>query len=247
MFNSNYSIETENLCKTFPIDRTRITMFELLKKKLFSNYRNSKLFTLSDINIKVEKGEIIGIVGNNGSGKTTLLKLIAGLYKPNTGKVIVNGNLTLLAGLGIGMLDEISVLENVFLYGSIVGLDREKIKENILEILEWAELKDFMGAKLKNLSSGMRARLAFSTIRFIETDIFLFDEVLTAGDRDFKEKCKEFLNSSMNGGKTYLIATHDMDFLKTQCKKTLWLDKGVQKGFGETENVLKHYEDSKLA
>ena len=89
MFNSNYSIETENLCKTFPIDRTRITMFELLKRKLFSNYRNSKLFTLSDINIKVEKGEITGIVGNNGSGKTTLLKLIAGLYKPNTGKVII--------------------------------------------------------------------------------------------------------------------------------------------------------------
>jgi len=246
MCNSDLSIETINLSKTFQIDRSRVTMFEHLKRRFIRDNKNSKVFTLTDINFKTLKGEKIGIIGSNGSGKTTLLKLIAGLYRPNKGKIIVEGKVTLLAGLGIGMLDEISLEENVFLYGTIYGLDRGIIKKNLNEILEWAELEDYCGAKLKTLSSGMRSRLAFSTIRYIESDIFLLDEVLTAGDRNFKEKCKEFLNSSIDGGKTYLIATHDMDFLKTHCNKALWLHKGVQKDFGETESVLKHYEDSKL-
>jgi ABC-type polysaccharide/polyol phosphate transport system ATPase subunit len=220
-------------------------MFELLKRRLFSNYHKSNLFTLNNINIKVGKGETIGIIGNNGSGKTTFLKLIAGLYKPNSGKVILNGKLTLLAGLGIGMLDEISVRENVFLYGSIFGLERDEIKEKLLEILEWAELRNFVDAKLRTLSSGMRARLAFSTIRHVETDIFLLDEALSAGDRNFKVKCEEYFNNSKNNGTTFLIATHDLKFVKMFCNKTLWLCKGNQKDFGETDSVLKHYEDLK--
>lgn len=218
-------------------------MFELLKRRLFGTYHNSNRFTLENINISVIKGETIGIIGNNGSGKTTFLKLIAGLYKPNSGKVIVNGKLTLLGGLGIGMLDEITVQENVFLYGSIFGLEREKIKENLLEIVEWAGLRDFIRADLKTLSSGMRSRLAFSTIRHVETDIFLLDEALSAGDRNFKEKCHQYFKSSKDNGKTFLIATHDLEFAKMFCDKTLWLHKGNQKDFGETERVLKSYEE----
>ena len=126
----NYAVKTSNLCKTFAVEYNYITMFKALKTKLLGNGFDSQTFyALNDINLEIMKGEKIAIIGNNGSGKTTLLKVIAGLHKPNNGRVYVNGDITLLAGLGIGMVDELSVKENIFLYGTIYGLERKKIKE----------------------------------------------------------------------------------------------------------------------
>lgn len=124
-------------------------------------------------------------------------------------------------------------------------MERKKIKGKLHDIIEWAELQDFVGAELRTLSSGMRARLAFSTMRHVETDIFLLDEALTAGDKNFKKKCEEYFENSKNNGKTFLISTHDLNFVKIFCTKTLWLHKGQQKAFGETEEVLQLYIDSK--
>ncbi|HLE25581.1 MAG TPA: ATP-binding cassette domain-containing protein [Thermodesulfobacteriota bacterium] len=242
----DYAVRTTNLCKTFSVKSNHTTMFLLLKRKLLGGASNSRtIYALNDINIEIMKGNKIGIIGNNGSGKTTLLKVIAGLEEPNKGQVHVNGYITLLAGLGTGMVDELSVEENVFLYGAIYGMERKKIKGKLHDIIEWAELQDFVGAELRTLSSGMRARLAFSTMRHVETDIFLLDEALTAGDKNFKKKCEEYFENSKNNGKTFLISTHDLNFVKIFCTKTLWLHKGQQKAFGETEEVLQLYIDSK--
>ena len=180
-------------------------MFRTLESKFLGRTLHAaSFFALNDINIEISKGEKIGIIGNNGSGKTTLLKVIAGMYEPNGGLVYVNGKVSFLAGFGIGMVDELSVKENVFLYGAIYGMERNKIKERFHEIIEWAELQDFVKAKLKTLSSGMKTRLAFSAARYIETEMFLIDEALSAGDKNFKLKCQEFFKSSRKSDKTML-------------------------------------------
>jgi ABC-type polysaccharide/polyol phosphate transport system ATPase subunit len=139
------------------------------------------------------------------------------------------------------MIDDLTLEDNVYLYGAIYGLEREAIREKFNEIVEWAELNTFVGAELRMLSSGMRARLAFSTIRHVEADIFLFDEALTAGDKSFKEKCDEVLEKYKGSDRTFVIATHDVEFAKKFCSKTLWLAKGEQMAFGETEEVVEKY------
>src|SRR5262245_16777055 len=173
MFNGNSVIRLEQACKTFPADRRRFTVFGALKSQLRRNGSRELFYALRDINFQMSRGEKLGLIGDNGAGKTTLLRLIAGLYQPDGGSVTVQGEVSLLAGLGIGMLDELTVEENIFLYGMIYGMESNYIRERVPEILEWAELKNFVGSKLKHLSSGMKARLAFSTVRYIEKDIYL--------------------------------------------------------------------------
>jgi ABC-type polysaccharide/polyol phosphate transport system ATPase subunit len=238
----DYAVRTSGLCKTFSAEYNYMTVFKVLKQRLRGNTINSATFhALNDINIEIMKGEKIAIVGNNGSGKTTLLKVIAGLYKPNGGEVLVNGAVTLLAGLGIGMVDELTVKENVFLYGAIYGLGRKQINGSLHEIMQWAELEDFAEAKFGTLSSGMRSRLGFSIMRHFEADIFLLDEALTAGDKNFRRKCWKFFESSRNEGRTFLITSHDLGFIDVFCNKALWLHKGKQMAYGETEDILKEY------
>ena len=239
-------IRTINISKTFTLKESKKTMLSALRKRLTNgSFKSKTLFALDDINIEVSKGEKIGLVGNNGSGKTTLLKTIAGLYKPNMGELRVSGGIILLSGLGVGMLDELSVRENIFLYAAIYGMDRQRTKEKFGEIVEWAELQDFVEAKLMTLSSGMRSRLAFSTLRHFETDIFLLDEAFSGGDKNFKKKYEEVFENHKNSEKTFLIATHDLDFARMFCTKTLWIHKGKQMAFGETEEVLQQYIESK--
>jgi ABC-type polysaccharide/polyol phosphate transport system ATPase subunit len=242
---NNWAVQVQNVTKAFPSDSQRATVYRALRKQILGTAHPSHTFrALSDINFQVLRGEKIGIIGNNGSGKTTLLKVIAGLYQPSEGEVRTSGDLTLLAGLGIGMVDELSVEENVFLYGAIYGMDREHIETRLAEIIDWAELQDFAGAKLKTLSSGMRTRLAFSTTRYLEKDIYLLDEALTAGDTTFQQKCEAVFHEYKKTKKTFLISTHDMNFVKTFCTKTLWLHKGRQVEFGDPAHVVEQYEES---
>ncbi|MCJ7611169.1 MAG: ATP-binding cassette domain-containing protein [Candidatus Aminicenantes bacterium] len=241
----NWSIRVQNLDKVFFVERARPTAFKLLKRT-FQGRRASaeKFFALKDINLDIGRGEKLGIVGNNGSGKTTLLKVVAGLFKPDRGRVEVDGSIAFLAGLGIGMIDDLSVERNVYLYGMIFGLEVKTIRDRLQEIIAWAELQDFSRAKLKTLSAGMRTRLAFSAVRHIDADIFLLDETLTTGDKNFKEKCQVYFESQKNTDKTYLVATHDLVFVKQFCRRTLWLHKGQPLAFGETDRVLKLYLES---
>jgi ABC-type polysaccharide/polyol phosphate transport system ATPase subunit len=151
----------------------------------------------------------------------------------------------LLTGYGIGMVDELSVQENIHLYGAIYGIDRKPVEAKFKELIDWAELQDYVDAQSKTLSSGMRSRLGFSVARFIDVDIYLLDEALSAGDKNFKEKCDKYFRTIKNNGKTYLIASHELEFLKMFCNKTLWLDKGKQMASGDTETILEKYSEHK--
>jgi len=235
-------IAISHLGKEFSKANSYRTLFRMLKGAFLRNGASDVGFpALCDINLDIGRGDKVGLIGNNGAGKSSLLRIIAGLSLPSEGEIDVRGQVTLLAALGMGMVDELSVEENVFLYGAICGVGRAVIKSNLQEIIDWAELQEFATAKLKTLSTGMRARLAFSTTRHIATEITLMDEVLAAGDRNFRDKCKAVFNDYKGTDRTFIFASHDIEFVRTICNKTLWLDKGRQKAFGDTESVLSQY------
>jgi homopolymeric O-antigen transport system ATP-binding protein len=242
MCNSSWAIRVQGIEKIFPQQRSNRTAFQALGKLLVSPAGNSKSFcALKDITVEISRGENVAIIGNNGAGKTTLLKLIAGLYAPTSGEVRVKGEMILLRGLEVGMIDELSAAENVFLYGSIYGLERQRIQEKFNEIFEWAELETFTDAKFGTLSSGMKARLAFSILRHVEADILLLDEAFSAVDRHFQRKYQEVFQTHRHNDRTFLIATHDLSFARMFCTKTLWLSNGKQVAFDATEKVLERY------
>jgi ABC-type polysaccharide/polyol phosphate transport system ATPase subunit len=242
-----WAIRVSNVSKRFSLKRERVTLFQALQRRLMrASPEAAAFYALRDINIEVLQGEKIGLIGDNGAGKTTLLKVVAGLHRPSNGQVCVSGDVCLLAGIGIGMLHELSVEENIFLYGAIYGMDRNQIRKSFQEIIEWAELHDFVRAELRALSSGMRTRLAFSVSRHIETDVLLLDEALSAGDRNFRQKCNDYFEASRQSSRTLLVATHDLDFVQTFCTKTLWLHAGQQMAFGETPEVLRQYTQSNM-
>jgi ABC-type polysaccharide/polyol phosphate transport system ATPase subunit len=234
-------IHFEDVSKAFSgAKRHRIT--KVFKKYLSdSGVDSGRYFALREINFDVLRGDKIALIGNNGSGKTTLLKLIARLYLPTLGRIDIDGRMLLLRGVGTGMVDELSVADNLYLYGIIYGMDRLSIKEKFDEVLQWGELTNFASAELRTLSSGMRARLAFSLTRHFDTDMFLLDEAFAVGDKDFREKYEEVFRNQKNGNRTYVIATHDLEFAKLFCNKTLWLHKGRLMAFGESEGVLDQY------
>jgi ABC-type polysaccharide/polyol phosphate transport system ATPase subunit len=234
-------IQLDDVSKAFAGLKQR-RLIKHVRKYLSSNGSGFKeSFALHQIGLTILRGDKVALVGNNGSGKTTLLKIIAGLYRPTYGRISVDGRVLLLRGVGTGMVDELTVSENLFLYGVIYGMERAKIQEKFDEVMEWAELKDFASAELRTLSSGMRARMAFSLARHFDTDVFLLDEAFAVGDKDFKEKYEEVFRNEKNGDKTYLIATHDLEFARMFCTKTIWLHKGRLMAFGETERILQEY------
>ncbi|MGD2148442.1 MAG: ATP-binding cassette domain-containing protein [Anaerolineae bacterium] len=238
-------IEVSNVSKAFSLERERVTLFRAFRRRLLgSGEDDSNICALRDISIRVLRGQKIGLVGDNGSGKTTLLKVIAGLHRPSSGQVSVRGDVCLLAGVGIGMLHELSVQENVFLYGAIYGLGRHQVEESFQEIIDWAELHDFVRAELRSLSSGMRTRLAFSVARHIQTEVLLLDEALSAGDRHFRQKCDDYFATQRQSNRTFVVATHDLDFVRVFCDKALWLHRGQQMAFGDTHEVLEQYAHS---
>jgi ABC-type polysaccharide/polyol phosphate transport system ATPase subunit len=235
-------IKTFGLCKTFSVERYQMTLFKVFRRQVAGTFRLRSIHALENISLDIFRGEKVGLVGDNGSGKTTLLKTIGGLYAPNSGYVTVRGEAMYLAGFGIGLIDDLTVRDNTFFYGAVYGMDRKTVKDKFHDIMEWSGLKDFAGAKLRTLSSGMRERLAFSAMRHIDADIFLLDEALSAGDKHFKKKCEEFFEASRKGDKTFLVATHDLGFVRKFCSKTIWLHKGRLMAFEETKDVLSRYE-----
>jgi ABC-type polysaccharide/polyol phosphate transport system ATPase subunit len=238
----SWVIRVREVARFFPRQDSHNTVFRALTRRISNGHENGNgFYALKGINLEIAKGEKVAIVGDNGAGKTTLLKLVGGLYRPTVGQIETRGEMVLMRGAEIGMVDELSAGENLFLYSSIYGVDREKVKRNFDEIFEWAELTSFSRARLATLSSGMKARLAFSALRHFDADIFLLDEAFSAVDRHFEKKYQEVFEQQRNNDKTFLIATHDLEFAKMFCTKTLWLEKGRQKAFDATEEVLNQY------
>ena len=236
-------VDVSHVVKSFPIDRRSRTMFQLVRRLVSGarRHRLDRFVALDDVTLRVAHGDRVGVIGDNGAGKTTLLKTIAGLYAPDSGHVQVNGSMTLVSGLAIGMIEDLTVVENIALYGAIYGVDRNRLEQEQREILDWAEISAFADTKLKRLSTGMKTRLAFSVTRHLNADLFLLDEALTAGDRHFQAKCDVVFEGYRTSGKTFVISTHDSGFVTSFCTHALWLHKSHVVAFGDPAEVVGQY------
>lgn len=232
--------------RVFAGPRGRRTLFRVLRGHATGEPAGTQpKLALRDVSLTVHAGERFAVIGNNAAGKSTLLKIIAGLLRPTAGRVAVRGEMVLLTTLGLGMIDDLSVEENLFLYGAIYGVDRRRMRAKLPDIVEWAELDGSLDARLRTLSSGTRARLAFSVIRHIESDVFLLDEALSAGDVGFRRKCLELFDPGSDGGeRTFIVTTHDMEFARSQCARAVWLDRGRVLALGASEVVVNAYMDA---
>ncbi len=198
-------------------------------------------WALKDLNLQVYPGELFGIVGRNGAGKSTLLKVVAGLLHPEQGRVIVRGRVAPLLDLSAGFHPELTGRENVFLYGTLLGLSRDQIDELFEAIVEFAELWDFIDAPLRTYSTGMTARLGFAVATCHFAEVLLVDEVLAVGDAQFQEKCLVRMDEFRQQGATILFVTHSLEQAKAICDRVTWLDQGRVRSMGEAVEVIDHY------
>jgi lipopolysaccharide transport system ATP-binding protein len=235
-------IEVEHLWKTFRIPHEkRNTVFDALVGLLDTKKGYEEFTALNDITFSLEKGEWLGVIGPNGSGKSTLLKIIANTIRPTKGRVKVNGRITSFLELGVGFQPDLTAIENIRVYGAIMGFSDREIEERVDEILDFGGLKRFKDTKLKNFSSGMVVRLAFSTAIQTEPEILLLDEVLAVGDMDFQQKCFAVFERYRQEDKTVVFVTHDMSSVKRFCDHALLLNHGEQVAFGDTDEVVDMY------
>jgi ABC-2 type transport system ATP-binding protein len=219
-----------------------------LKKTLLSvvegKYRKpAKKLILDDLNFEIDRGAKIGIIGANGSGKSTLLKLMCGILEPTSGKVRVKGKIAPLIELGAGFDPELSVLDNIELYGVMLGYSRQEMKRRSQFILQFAELEEYSLVPVKGLSSGMSARLGFAIATDVQPDILILDEVISVGDESFKNKCSQRMEEFWQAGITVLLVSHSMELIRATCHQTMWMEKGRIVAIGKTEEVVQQYLD----
>lgn len=217
-------IKVDNLCKYFQT-------------------KNREICALKDVNFEVNQGESVGLIGVNGSGKTTLLKLLAGIIHPSKGTIKIRGKSLPLLELGVGFHPELTGMENIFLYSSILGMPKNMIKTKMNEIIEFSELSNFIEEKLRTYSMGMKLRLAFSVGVQCNNDIFLIDEVLAVGDLGFQRKCIKKIKELKEGGKTVIFASHNFKLTNKICDRAILLDKGRTKFMGDVLRTFYKYED----
>ncbi len=242
-------IIVENLSKRFSVElsRSRSVLESLID--FLSGNRQREIWALKNVSFKVQSGEIVGLIGKNGSGKTTLLRTIAGIYKSGGARIAVEGKIMYLSNLSSGLKLKLSVKDNIFLLGSILGLEQKDVKRNLNEIVEFAGLEDFFHLKIYQLSSGMKQRLTFSVmincVECLRPDIILLDEVFSGGkDEEFKRKAFQRMRNLAGEEKVIVLASHKIDLIRRFCQRTLWIDKGELIEDGETEEVIKKYLDS---
>lgn len=234
-------IEVEHLWKSFQIPHERrTTLFENIVGMIRPNHYETYT-VLKDISFEVDEGECIGIIGDNGSGKSTLLKIIANILRPTKGNVRIKGKMTPFLELGVGFQSDLTVQENVGVYAAIMGISKREIKNSIDEVIDFAGLTNFRDTKLKNLSSGMQVRLAFSTAIQTDPDVLLVDEVLAVGDKEFQQKCFETFSKYKREGVTILLVSHDLGAVRRFCDKTLLLRNGEKEIFSDTNSVIDEY------
>ncbi|KUG16344.1 abc transporter [hydrocarbon metagenome] len=234
-------IEVEHLWKSFQIPHERrTTLFENIVGMIRPNHYETYT-VLKDISFEVDEGECIGIIGDNGSGKSTLLKIIANILRPTKGNVRITGKMTPFLELGVGFQSDLTVQENVGVYAAIMGISKREIKNSIDEVIDFAGLTNFRDTKLKNLSSGMQVRLAFSTAIQTDPDVLLVDEVLAVGDKEFQQKCFETFSKYKREGVTILLVSHDLGAVRRFCDKTLLLRNGEKEIFSDTNSVIDEY------
>jgi ABC-type polysaccharide/polyol phosphate transport system ATPase subunit len=238
-------IEVAGLTKEFRVESAGpSSLFNRIRRALWLRGQTRCLKAVSDVTFCLQRGRSLGLVGNNGAGKSTLLRLLSGIYRPTSGTCRINGRVIPVLELGAGMHHELSVRENVFLYGAMIGFRRAHLVALFDTIIAFAELEDFVEAKVKELSTGMRQRLTFSIGAQLDTDLILVDELLAVGDRHFREKCFAVFKRRQSDGKSVVLAAHDLDMIAEFCDVCLLMDHGRLRAFGPTRDVLALYTAS---
>lgn len=231
----NLGIEKNNSLK-----ETFIHFFEFKKKKK----KPEDFWALKDVSFKIKKGEVVGLIGTNGAGKSTMLKVVSGVMKPTTGTVKVGGVISPMIELGAGFDMDLTARENIYLNGAVLGYSKKFLDEKFDEIVEFSELRDFLDVPVKNFSSGMTAKLAFSISTAVNPEILIVDEILSVGDIKFQEKSKNKMMEMIHGGTTVLYVSHSLQAIKDICTKVIWLDHGKIVKIGDTEEICNEYYDS---
>ena len=221
-----------------------IGLKEYVMRRIKGNYHVTEFWADRDITFSLEKGDMLGIIGSNGAGKSTLLKAVSGIMIPTKGHMEINGTIAALLELGSGFDGDLTVRENTYLRGAMLGYTRKFMDEMYDSIIEFAELQDFQDRPFKQLSSGMQSRLAFSIACLVNPDILILDEVLSVGDGAFRKKSGDKMRQILSGGVTGILVSHSVDQVREMCNKILWLDHGKQVYFGnETETLCNAYEE----
>lgn len=242
MTENNIAVKIDHVSKSFRLPTEASTSLRTTMVNYFRGIKGYKeQHILKDISFDVKKGDFFGIVGKNGSGKSTLLKIISQIYAPEKGAVTVNGNLVSFIELGVGFNPELTGRENVYLNGALLGFSKKEMDELYDEVVAFSELEEFMDRKLKNYSSGMQVRLAFSIAIHADSEILLLDEILAVGDEAFQAKCNDYFLQLKEEGKTVILVTHDMGSVKKYCNKAVLIDDGEVKVIGSPDDVANQY------
>ena len=237
-------IELKNVSMTFNLSTDRIMSLKefftsLVKKKIAFQTFNA----LQDINIQIQQGEVVGIIGSNGAGKSTLLKIISGIMTPSKGEVIVEGTVSPLLELGAGFDLNLTGRENIFLNGAILGYSKEYLTAHLEPIIEFSELEEFIDTPLRNYSSGMIIRLAFSIATAVNPEILILDEIMAVGDSRFQQKSQMRMNELINGNATVLLVSHDIELIAKTCQRVIWIEHGRIIMDGNVTNVCNAYKE----
>jgi ABC-type polysaccharide/polyol phosphate transport system ATPase subunit len=235
------ALELADVSKTFALPHQRRTSLKEVFLHPLDRTTYERQVALEGVTFSVAYGEFLGIIGANGSGKSTLLKIIAGIYRQDSGTVQVNGLLSPFIELGVGFNPELSARDNIRINGTLLGLSSSELKERYDDIVGFAELERFVDQKLKNFSSGMQVRLAYSIAIQVDFDVLLLDEVLAVGDESFQQKCMVTFQRFRAEGKTMVLVTHDLDAIANHCDRALLLEGGVPRALGAPDEVIDTY------
>ena len=248
-------IEVQNVSMRFNLGIEKNNSLKQMAVDLFSRKarqarqerkKQNEFWALQDVSFKVEKGEVLGFVGSNGAGKSTLLKVVAGVMRPTKGQVLVGGNICPMIELGAGFDLDLNARENIYLNGAVMGYSKAFLDSKFQELVDFSELHDFLDVPVRNFSSGMTARLAFSIATIVEPEILIVDEILSVGDLNFQQKSENKMRSLISGGTTVLYVSHSMKSIKSLCDRVVWLEHGKVMMVGKTEEVCKAYYESQM-
>lgn len=239
---SKVMIEVNGVTMRFRMNTDRIlSLKEFVTRKLSGKLEYREFTALDHVSLSVMKGETLGLIGRNGAGKSTMLKVISGILKPTQGSVVTHGNVVPMLELGSGFDFDLTGRENIFLNGAILGYSEEFLKETYEEIVEFSELGDFIETPIRNYSSGMLARLAFSIATVVKPEILIVDEILSVGDAQFQAKSKARMMELMGGGTTVLFVSHGIEQIREMCNRVVWLENGQEKMLGPADEVCNAY------
>lgn len=236
-------IDVDNVSVRYMMgDFKDIGLKEYLIRKAKGQMATKEFWALRDVSFHVEKGTLLGIIGSNGSGKSTILKVLAGIMPPTKGSITAHGSIAALLELGAGFDGDLTVRENIYLRGAMLGYTREFVNEEYQNIIDFSELQEFEDVAYKKLSSGMKSKLAFSLASRVNPDILVLDEVLSVGDIGFRKKSENRMREMMSGGTTTILVSHSMGQIREMCTRVVWLEKGEMRGIGDTKQMCDEYE-----